>query len=260
MAMKKRAVQAPKSAKDDIVVYKVMFALCAICIALFALQITSKYYRLAGTMFQVRTLLGRGAVVLGMLAVCVLIWAIAQRKRAFWKLAGVPLVGLLVGLAVGSAVLYATWVTYIPALYFLYIAAFILYLIALLYQPEFFLLSFVNTAAGATFFALSRTYGDGAGLTTKVLLLNIFLVLFVLLSSGLVFLASKQNGRLKIAGNERRIYVQAASPLLNYVSGSVLLVCLIASALLGAVFAYYCVFAAVAFELACAVYYTIKLS
>lgn len=257
MAMKKRAVPQKKTSTDDSVIYKIMVDLGILCILLLGLQMVSRSYRLAGSMFAVRTGLGWAAVVAGAVAVVLLIGWIAFRHRvSFWRLAGIPLFLLTAVVALSSWLLYATWVTYVSLLYFAYIAVAVLYMIALLYQHEFLLLSLINTCAGCVFYSLNRFSGH----TTLSILLSVVLVVVIALGAAALLTAVKHGGTLKLLGRQVVFSQANTSPLLFYISCVVWLVCLVASALLGSVFAYYCIYAAVAFELVAAVYYTVKLS
>ena len=265
MAMKKREVPQKKNVKnvnDDSVIYKVMIALGMLCILLLGLQLISRYYRLAGPMFAIQTVLGWAAVICGVLAVVFLVGLLALRSRnAFWRNASLPLFLLLAIIALSSWLLYSTWVTYVSLLYFVYIAAAVLYMIALLYQHDFFLLSFLNACAGCVFYGLSRLYGAQGVFSAKALLLNLALVVLIVLVTGLVFTARKtDDGRLKLFGRKVLISGLDLSPVLLYISFLLWLLCLVVAAVLGSVFAYYSIFAVVALELIAAVYYTVKLS
>ena len=260
--MKKRAVPQKKAVNNDAVIYKVMIALGMLCILLISLQLVSRYYRLAGPMFAIRTGLGWAAAVGGVLALgCLAGWLALRRRSAFWR-SGAPVLFLFFAVvALSSWLLYATWVTYVSLLYVLYIAAAVLYMIALLYQHDFFLLSLYNACAGGVFYGLSRLYGVHGVVSGKTLLLNILLAVLTAAVTALILAARKtDDGRLKLLGRKVLISTPELSPLLLYISCLLCLLCLIASAVLGSVFAYYSVFAVVALELIAAVYYTVKLS
>ena len=262
MAMKKRAIPQKKHSTDDSVIYKIMIALGMLCILLLALQLVSRYYRLAGPMMAVRTGLGWAAVLGGILTVVfAAVWLTMRRRSAFWRMAALPLTLLSLAVCLSSWLLYVTWVTFVPALYAVYIAAAVLYMIALLYQHEFLLLSLVNTCAGGVFYCLSRFYGAAATLSVWTVLLNLVLLAAAGLAVWLTVSARKRpDGTLKLFGRSLRLAEADTSSLLMYVSCVVWVVCLIGAAVLGSVFAYYCIYAAVAFELIAAVYYTVKLS
>lgn len=262
MAMKKRAVvQKPKATNDDTVIYKVMIVLGLALIALLALQMVSRYYALAGYYLQIRTGLAIFAVVFSLAAiVCVFLFWKRRKQSAFWRTAGFPFIVSALLLAIICAVLYYKWTNYVAFLYFLIIAAAVFYMIALLFQREFTLLSFLNLCAGVVFFALSRLYGSSGSVSPKTVTLNIFLAAVCLLTAWLMFAAQKPSGSLNIRGKEIRVFTHSLSPIIVYTACIIWLLCLIASALLGSVFAYYCIFAVAALELIAAVYYTVKLS
>lgn len=254
MAMKKRASQPRKMQKDDdSVVYKAVAALVILCLAVLGLRLVSRYYPVMGTLLAVNTALAIGAAVFAVVALLGLLGLVTPwNTKRFWKAAAWPM--LLVGLLLSASclLLYKTWVDYIPALYFVYVATAVLYLIFLLYQHEFFLLSLVNVCAGGCFFLLSRS--------GRMLQLSVPLAVLIAAAVVLTAVARKNDGKLKFFGKTLRFMDHDATPLPLYVAGAVWLACLLAVAALGAVVAYYCVFAAVAFELIAAVYYTMKLS
>ena len=70
--------------------------------------------------------------------------------------------------------------------------------------------------------------------------------------------AAKRNGTVSIGGRTVRIFV-GRSPMLLYLTAALWVLCTVCVLLLGATFAYYCLFAAIAYELIAACYYTMKL-
>ena len=72
-------------------------------------------------------------------------------------------------------------------------------------------------------------------------------------------LAAKGKGVLKLGGKQVRVLPKSFNPIVLYVVCALWLVCLLLCYVLGASFAYYCMFAAIAFELVAAVYYTFQL-
>ena len=72
--------------------------------------------------------------------------------------------------------------------------------------------------------------------------------------------AAKDKGRICLFGKKHAVFPVRFNPTVLYVACTVLACCLIACLLLGsALFAYYCMFAAIAIELIGAVYYTFQL-
>ncbi|MGO5113739.1 hypothetical protein ACTQ33_01700 [Candidatus Avoscillospira sp. LCP25S3_F1] len=259
MAMRQRPMPQKKSNHDDdSVIYKIMAALVMLCVLLVGLQITSRYYSVVGTMFTTQTvLLGVGIASSVLFLASVGLWFYSRRLRpllhAFSWILGI----FFLVVALSCWVLYVTWVSYIPYLYAVYIAVTVLYMIALLYQPEFFLLSCVNVAAGGVFYALSRLYSG----RLFVMALYALLVVVIAVVALVVFKARRtDDGILKLGKRSIAIATANTSPLPVYLSCVVWVLCLAVAAFLGSVFAYYCIFAVAAFELAAAVYYTVKLA
>ena len=71
--------------------------------------------------------------------------------------------------------------------------------------------------------------------------------------------AAKNKGMLVLGAKRIRLFHARFNPLALYITCAVWAVCFAACLVFGAAFAYYCMFAAVAFELAAAVYYTFQL-
>lgn len=259
MAMNQRPVPQKKSNRDDdSVIYKIMAALVMLCVLLVGLQFTSRYYSVVGTMFTTQSvLLGVGIASAVLFLGSVGLWFYSRRLRPLLHSFSWILGIFFLVVALSCWVLYVTWVSYIPYLYAVYIAATVLYMIAMLYQPEFFLLSCVNITAGGVFYALSRLY-NGRAVTIGLYVLLVAVIAVVAL---VVFKARKtDDGMLKLGKRSIAIATANTSPLPVYLSCVVWLLCLVVSAVLGSVFAYYCLFAVAAFELAAAVYYTVKLA
>lgn len=256
--MKKRSEPQKESRRmaDDSVVYRAGAALLISCAALFGLQVVNSKYPLTDHFMAVRTGLLWAAGIFALVAVVGLALCLRGKKR-FLRTVGPA--GLILGivLSLGCLYLYRTGYQNIPLLFFLCIAVTVLYLIKLLYQPEFFLLSIINICAGGVFYRLSRIE-----ITTSLHAMEYRAVLgfVIVVCALLVFLAGKREGKLALFGREWRAISRGGTPLLVYITGAVWLVCLAASLFIGPVLCYYCVFAAVAFELAAAVYYTMKLA
>ena len=258
--MKRRSEpqKEPDKKSNDSVVYRAGAALVITCAVLLGLQVVNGKYPLIDYFMAVRTGLFWAAVIFALVAVVGLVGVLALRKKSrFWR--AVSPAGLFLGVALSLSCLflYRTGYQIIPLLFYLCIAISVLYLIQLLYQPEFFLLSLVNICAGGVFYRLSRIE-----LTTSLHAMEYraILAVVVVACALAVFLAGKHDGKLTLFGKSWRAVSRGGTPLLIYITGAVWLVCLAASILLGPVLAYYCIFAAVAVELAAAVYYTMKLA
>jgi len=263
MAMKKRAgapQKRPQNATDDTVVYRVMIAMAIGCLLILAVQLTRRYYATAAYFAPIRAALCRVAAVSAALALAGLIlWAVLRKKSAFFRLAGLPLFCTFILICCGAFLLYRYWVSAAPAVYFLIIAAVVLYLIRQLYQREFFVISLLTILAGGTFYLLSRLYASGV-VTPTAILVNLPLAVLSVLAALLAAFAARHDGAVRLGKRETRVFRAGFSPLYLYITSAVWLVCLIAGVLLGSVFVYYCMFAAAGFELVAACYYTVKLA
>lgn len=260
MAMKKRSEpqKEPDKKPDDSVVYRAGAALLITCAVLLGLQVVNGKYPLIDYFMAVRAGLLWAAGIFALVAVAGLVGVLGLRKKSrFWRV--VSPAGLFLGIALSLSCLflYKTGYQNIPLLFYLCIAVAVLYLIKLLYQPEFFLLSMINICAGGVFYRLSRIE-DAASL--HAMEYRAVLAVVTVVCALAVFLAGKHDGKLSLFGKSWRVMSRGGTPLLIYITGAVWLVCLAASVFLGPVLSYYCIFAAVAFELAAAVYYTMKLA
>lgn len=139
--------------------------------------------------------------------------------------------------------------------YFVNVAAYCLYIVYLLYGGEFTLISLLTCSAGWTFY---RFY-PGIEFSFAQIVCSVCLVAMIV---GAVILASKaaaNKGCITVRGKKQHIFHRNFQPLFVYVTCAIWAVCFIASLLLGDLFAYYCLFATIAFELIAAVYYTFQL-
>lgn len=243
---------------DDSVIYKIMAALLMLCVLLFSLQFVSRYYPIAGTMFITRNvLLGVGIASTVLFLVSVGLWFYSRRTRPLLHSFSLGAGIFFLITAYSCWLLYSTWMEHITQLYAFYIATAVLYMIALLYQREFFLLSCVNAAAGLVFYSLSRLSTG----RLQAMALYAFLLVVIAIVVLLVRKARKSDdGTVKLRKRTIAIATPTTSPLPVYISCVVWVLCLAVAAFLGSVFAYYCIFVVAAFELAAAVYYTVKLS
>mgnify|MGYP004597872037 CR=1 FL=1 len=89
--------------------------------------------------------------------------------------------------------------------------------------------------------------------------LAVVLVLVIASGAYIAANAAKNKGMLVLGAKRIRLFHARFNPLALYITCAVWTVCFAACLVFGAAFAYYCMFAAVAFELAAAVYYTFQL-
>ena len=148
------------------------------------------------------------------------------------------------------------WTEHAAAIYMAHAAVYCLYIIFCLYRSEFFCFSLAAIASGFCFYF----YSKGLGLNARTAVLAILVALVLAGVSFLANRAAKDKGRVKLFGKTLKLFHAHFNPTVLYVACTVLACCLIACLLLGsALFAYYCMFAAIAIELIGAVYYTFQL-
>ncbi len=257
MATKKNMTedQLHKSKSSDAVVYKVMIALALLCAALFALRSLRRYYATIGGFAALydRTpwLMAGGAA----LAVVALLLAVFWKNRVVRAVCPwfVP-IGVMA--AVTGLSMRIAWVDDFPMLYFLCLAVLVQYIVFQLYRWEFFLVSFCTVAAGGLFFG----YSGGFTFNLKSVCLFAGLMVILVGSALCAFLAARNKGCLVLGKQRIRLFPSRFNPILVYAAAALWFCCAIAVLLLGSLFAYYCMFAAIAVEFIAAVYYTFQLN
>lgn len=257
MAMKKNMTKEQLRAKknDDAVVYKVMVALVLLCSALLGLRRLRSYYAtVAGfSVLYDRTpaiMIAGVAVAAVSLALLLLVRRSGVRLVMPWFLVG----GLLVAIVGWNMRL--SGIDDFDFLYYLCLAVLLQYIIFQLYRWEFFLFSLSTVAAGGVFFSFSR----GIVWTIKHVLLLIALALILAGTTLITNWASHNKGYLSLGHRRVRLLPARSAPVLLYIVNVLWLVCAVAVPLLGGLFAYYCMFAAIAVEFVAAVYYTFQLN
>ena len=140
-------------------------------------------------------------------------------------------------------------------LYFAHATVYILYIIFMLYQAEFFFVSLMTFLAGWGFYRLYPvSHWQARNFICMALLLAAIAV-----SVFVAFSCSKKKGYLFLGKNKWRVFPRQFNPMLIFVVGGLWLVCLLASIVFGSLFAYYAMFVCIAVELIAAVYYTFQL-
>ena len=148
------------------------------------------------------------------------------------------------------------WTEHAAAIYMAHAAVYCLYIIYCLYRSEFFCFSLATIASGFCFYF----YSKGLGLNARTAVMAVLVALILLGTAFLANRAAKDKGRVKLFGKTCKVFPARFSPTVLYVACTVLACCLLACLVLGsALFAYYCMFAAIAIELIGAVYYTFQL-
>ena len=157
--------------------------------------------------------------------------------------------------AVTALALRLFWVQPLHALYILNAAVYCLYIVYMLYRMEVFLVSLITVLAGTVFYFFS----NGFGLNARSIVLALILLAAIAIVAVIAMQAGKRNGLVPFAGCTYRVFPPKFSPVMLCITCAVWLVCFVLTLILGATFSYYCMFAAVAFELIAAVYYTFQL-
>ncbi len=257
MVMKKNMTkeQLQKKQNDDAVVYKVMIALVLLCMALLGLRSLRDFYA---------TLNGFSALYYKTPAIMIVGLVIAAAAAAVGLTVRKPAVSAVMPwvLVFGLMVSVIAWNMRLSGaddfdfLYFLCFAVLVQYIIFQLYRWEFFLFSLSTVTAGGVFFSFSR----GVYWTQKTVAVVIILALVLIGTTIAASLASKNKGRLVFGKKQIKLFSAKSLPVLIYVANVLWLLCAAAIPFLGGLFAYYCMFAAIAVEFIAAVYYTFQLN
>ena len=238
----------------DSVVYKVPAAFTLLFVVLVALRRIGAYYGTADGFTVVLHAARKAVWVFAALTVAGLAAAIFCRPRVLRSVGRYAAV--LMALALVSAVtLVRYWNERMVFLYLLHAVVYCLYMVYMLYRTEFFAYSLATSIAGCVFYFYSR----GVSTNLRGLLLAAILLLALAAVVILAAAAAKGQGVLKLGGRQVRVLPKSFNPIVLYVVCVLWLICLVLCFLLGAAFAYYCMFAAIAFELVAAVYYTFQL-
>lgn len=257
MAMKKDMTKEQLRAKknNDAAVYKVMIALVLLCGALLGLRSLRSYY---STVEGFSVLYDRTpAILIAGLVIAV----VAAVVGIFVKVRGIRLVApwvLIAGLLIAATgwTMRLSGVNDFDFLYYLCFAVLLQYIIFQLYRWEFFLFSLSTVTAGGVFFSFSH----GIYWTSKNILLVIALALVLVGTTIVTNWATHNKGYLSLGRSRVHLFPAKSAPILIYIANILWLVCAIAIPFLGGLFAYYCMFAAIAVEFIAAVYYTFQLN
>ena len=240
-----RAAKKPR----DLTVIKVMAALVLLIASVFALRAIGRVYATVSgfdAIYPAAKVVAIAALVLAAASLAGLIFA---RRGVLRTVCGYVLPLAL--LAAFSALVLRRYLNdQMRLLYFVHAAVYCLYIIKLLYHAEFFTVSLVTLLAGWTFYRCV----PGVSVFWTVLL-----TVVIVLAALTAYLAHRGHGTIVLFGKKVRLFPKAFAPLPILVTCALWLLCLIASVAVGSLLAYYCMFAAIAFELIAAVYYTFQL-
>lgn len=250
MAMKTKKVSESKPIENDHTITKAVYAMAIFCIMFWGYNILKPHLVINDNLSLVLILVRASRVicwVVAAAAVGALVYF--RKKKAGLVMPLVALTVLMVAAAVTFGFLKSNWATYSPTtIYVAYVGLLVLYLIHLIYPTEFLLVSCTNAMGALAFHGISK--GD------NVVLLTVLLVVMLAVANGLIFVGSKNKGKVGKCKLFKGVFV-ASVPYGNAVF---LIICLVASLILGDLFAYYVMYAVGAVELALAVYYTVKLA
>lgn len=254
MATKKISPEHTRSsANNDTVVYKVMVALVVLCASIMGMQRFSQITTNAGydLLFPMLPWLIGAGIGLAVISIALLLLL----KKPVVQLICPWLIGVGIVLMIVSISMKTTLTDDFPLLYFLISAVLILYMIYQLYRWPFFLFSSVVISAGGSLFCFRHG--------TPTLMKTIPALVIYLLIAGACFLsartASKNKGKLIIKGKKYQLFSPRFNPTPLFVTIAFWTVCVVLGFIFGKQFSYYCLFAAVAYELICAVYFTFQL-
>ena len=244
-----------KTKPRDWTVYKVCAAFVLMLASLLAAKRVLNIYAIASSF----------NVIYGASKTCATICAVlcAASAAAYFVLRGKPVQKVFPHVFVLSALLGLSaldlryfWIEHATAIYMAHAAVYCLYIIFCLYRSEFFCFSLATVISGFCFYF----YSKGLGLNARTAILAAVVAMVLVAVALLANRAARNKGRIQLLGETRKLFPAKFNPTVLYVVCTVLGCCLIACLLLGsALFAYYCMFAAVAIELIGAVYYTFQL-
>lgn len=239
---------------DDSVVLKVMIALALLVFSIYMLQVISNAYGTLDGFERLYPVMLTVTLVCAALAVVSIVLALVLKNRTVRAIC--PYTAAVFALfAVTALALRLFWVQPLHALYILNAAVYCLYIVYMLYRMEFFLVSLITVLAGTVFYFFS----NGFGLNARSIVLALILLAAIAIAAIIAMQAGKRNGLVPFAGCTYRVFPPKFSPVMLCITCAVWLVCFVLTLILGATFSYYCMFAAVAFELIAAVYYTFQL-
>lgn len=257
MANKKNATanRQLKAKADDTVVMKVTVALLIMCASLMGLRSLCSYYGTVGG-FDVLDPMAVwiSAAGLVLLLGCIAAYALVKQELIKALLPCGMLLSVLVFFTGLSMRLF--WVTGFSSLYFLCCALFVQYIVLQLYRWEFFFVSLATVSAGFAFFTF-RT-----GIHWSAWNIMTLVIVFVILL-GTLFVAAntaKHAGALVLGKKRAQLFSSKFNPTLLFLVSGLWLIVVLGALLIGSLFAYYCMFAAIAVEFIAAVYYTFQLN
>lgn len=244
-----------KQKQTDNAIYKIALALVLLCVGLVALRSLHKFYSTVGGQAVLDPM--RGVIAIAGFV----LFAASLAALALWKnptarlvLPWVSFVFLMVGI---TGVSMLTEYTFgFALLYFLWAGVLVQYVIYQLYRWEFFFFSLPTITAGFLFYQLR----DGFSGSMRNLLPLILTILSLICVVFVAYFGSQGKGTLVFGSTRVRLFSKRYNPFLHYLVAALWVICVVAAFLLGSLFAFYCMFAAIAVEFIAAVYYTFQLN
>jgi len=254
---KKKSTALKQKKTDNAAVYKVMVALFLLCFGLVALRSLRKYYStVAGVNFfvgsSILTVVGACSLALCLISVALFFLIKKRASRAItpWFI----FLFTISGYTAVSMKLEYTEGFY--TIYFLWAVVLVQYMIYQLYRWEFFLFSLPTICTGFLFFQTRNGYTP----TMRCIVPLVLAIVSLLCTALIAVLTAKNKGCLVFGEKRLRVFSKRYEPFLHYTVVVLWVICLVASFILGSLFAFYCMFAAIAVEFIAAVYYTFQLN
>ena len=239
---------------DDSAVYKILGAALLLAVSIYLMRMVANNYSTVNGLDVIYPITLTAAILFGVLAAASLVVLLVVKNSLVRQISRYVL-AVSVLYALTGLLLRVYWMDYVTALTFLHAAVYCLYIVYMLYRTEFFIVSLMTVAAGALFYRYSR----GFGANFPCIALAVLLLVLIAGSAYVASNASKHKGTLVLGKRKLHIFPVRFNPLVIYITCAVWLVCFVVCLIFGAAFAYYCIFAAIAYELIAAVYYTFQL-
>lgn len=247
--------------KSDRFTNRILTVFAVTFLAFVGLVVIYRSYNRASTMLATRTALfiAAGVGVAGILA-GVLIHLLSLRGKKFAGRArmGLDLAFFMAALAFCCLFMAFYYSAAVRVLYVAVPAAAVLYMIFLVYQREFFIISLVSACGGFACWALSRLYAGSATAGTARRFAVVCLALTVLIALFFI-LVRKNGGILKFGGAGAAILHANASYRFIFVTCAAVALALAGALIFGSLAAYYAMFILFGYLFVMAVYYTVKL-
>lgn len=261
MAKKKKNINsAADNRANDIVTYKILTAFVIATLAVFVLMMISSKYKVGSSFLLVNSMLMLAGIAAALVALLGFVLLIINRfaDKKWLKITGCILLPTGIVVWLSCLAMYYFYINAVTMLCLLYPAVAVLYLIYLVYQPEFFAIALDAVVNAFGFYILSKLLSYtplsyiGVLAIVGMALLNILLFVFALM-------ARKNDGKLHFGKKVVNFAYFDHSFTFEAVTAGLFILGLLISVLVGALAAYCFLFITLAYLFVMAVYYTIKL-